>query len=284
MGFTFEDRAPRIEATKAKYAESSIFIRKQALNTLFEMARSFEKQHDLGLIEWDRLSSLRGQTNATITGLIELMNESGQIDLETCQIWKTHHPHVWVSVSEPRFITEAVHKQFLTILGDITKKNPLFKSLAVQLSKHNWNSMTEDRNVQRAQQESLRGIEDLSSQLRLKNLDKEVGYLWDYYAPPASGKTPSFAWLTDYKTPVIEMQTVAPSQSAPISNVATTVVDEVLFEDGVTSAGSPPDDFFDGLIAADSTSTAASDTPLTLADMDGEPVYSDEDFSFLREM
>lgn len=284
MGFTYEDRAPRIEATKAKYAESSIFMRKQALTSLFEMARSFEKQHDLGLIEWDRLSSLRGQTNATITGLIELMNESGQIDLETCQIWKTHHPHVWVSVGEPRFITEAVHKQFLTILGDITKKNPLFKSLAVQLSKHNWNSMTEDKNVLRAQHESLRGIEDLSSQLRIKNLHKEVDYLWDYYAPPASGKTPSFAWLTDYTPPVAATQAAVSDASTPVRTATPIVVDEVLFDEGESSADSPPDDFFEGMLAVDSQADNATSAPLTLGDMGDEPVYSAEDFEFLRDM
>lgn len=226
MGFTHEHRAARIDATKSKYNTVEPNVRLQTLATLLQSSRNFEKQFDLGLLEWETLSSLRGQTNATITGLLDVMHEKNEIDLRTCQVWKTHHPHVWMFIDEPRFVAEAVHKQFLTILGDITKKNPMLKSLAVQLSKHNWDSMVMDKNMRAAQENSYIAINSLSTQLRENKLEREVGILWDYYAPPAPGKAPSFAWLTEYVPPVVVNSVEASAPVAPI-NVADLVNDAI---------------------------------------------------------
>lgn len=272
MSFTFENRADRILETKKKYEHSTPEARREALDTLFQMAKNFESQFDLGLIEWETLASLRGQTNATVQGLLELLHDSDQIDLKTCQTWKKHHPSVWMFIDEPRYVTEAVHRQFLTILGDITKKNPLLKSLAIQLSRHNWDSMITDKASERAQQESLRGIDDLSSQLKINRLHREVDILWDYYAPPAKGKTPSYGWLTDYVPPTAATLVAA--------NVASSVSSESV---QVSAEDAPPADFFEGL---DDTGMANTTTLPGTQDtlMDDGPVYDQDDLDLLAGM
>lgn len=272
MSFTFENRADRILETKKKYAQSTPDAKREALDTLFQMAKNFESQYDLGLIEWETLSSLRGQTNATIQGIVELLRDSDEIGLKTCQTWKKHHPSVWMFIDEPRYVTEAVHKQFLTILGDITKKNPLLKSLAIQLSRHNWDSMITDKASERAQQESLRSIDDLSSQLRINKLHREVEILWDYYAPPAKGKTPSYGWLTDYVPPVAATPVAAIIDSPAAIEPAQTGDED-----------SPPADFFEGF---DDTATSASPTMFGAQDtlMDDGPVYDQDDLDLLAGM
>lgn len=201
MNFTFEHKAARITETKAKYSGASQQMKLAALEGLFKMALQFENQFNIGLLEWDKLVSLRMQINASITGIAELLFERDELDLLACQLWKTYHPGVWMFIDEPAFVTAAVHTHFVKIFGKIAGANPALQTLAVQLSQHDWGLAVEGNGAENASADTLCEIEELSQQLKANGCEKEVEVLWSYYAPVDPGRKQSFSWLLDHAEP-----------------------------------------------------------------------------------
>lgn len=196
MGMSLEDRQIKYQEFKQKFESMPRHLILGTLETTLSLQRNYEMLSDVGLLEWDDLSTYRGTTNALSKAAIETLSENNQIDRTLCKLWKSYHNDMWMFLDEPASIGQEIHKQFEKVFGNIALKNFGLKALSVLLSKHNWHGIPDSGSSEHKRwSDEKHQLETLSRQLRDAGLLLEVDALWDYYAPGYMGNKPTFKWL-----------------------------------------------------------------------------------------
>lgn len=196
MSMSLEEKQIKYEHYLNTFKDMSRHMILGTLETTLGLQENYEKLSNLGLIEWDDLSTHRGRANSLARAAIETLDSRNQLDRTFCKIWKKFHNEMWMFLNEPPSVAKEIHKQFEKVFGNIAKKNFGLKALSVLLSKHNWHGVPETGSSEHNKWSDEKDqLGKLSRQLRDAGLALEVDALWDYYAPGYLGNKPTFNWL-----------------------------------------------------------------------------------------
>lgn len=196
MGMSLEERNLKYQEFKNQFATMPRHLILGTLETTLSLQRNYEMLSDVGLLEWEDLSTYRGTTNALSKAAVETLAANHQVDRTLCKLWKTYHNDMWMFLDEPPVLSQEIHTQFEKVFGNIALKNFGLKALSVLLGKHNWHGIPESGSVEHKRwSDEKHQLDTLSRQLRDAGLLLEVDALWDYYAPGYMGNKPNFKWL-----------------------------------------------------------------------------------------